>query len=419
MRPPSRDIDTALRALEGADLRGVVRDLLTRLDERDMARAELALIDLAARRGSGWVPEASSDKEVERAMDFARAAVEAGFATAADVDTCLQCASRAFLRRQYDVAFRLFDLLLQPLDRGEIDIGHGETVDELLGSNLMDCAAQYVVSTYIIATAAERPEAVRTAIASAGGTGYFWKPIKEMHRVALEPLPGLPHFLRGWRALVERLPVDARADGRDTDRERWLREAVFHLEGSAGLGRMARLSKRASDLGAWCECLVDAGDWNAAFSAYEEAAELVRGQEFEWARMLDGCALAAQESGRDDLEVWLDRAWRPNRRWRGCSAGSGRRAARRHCWSAPHGHLKSARNARPDSGRCCCCSRARSSPPRASWRKPRVLAGRPQSIPDSCCFRCSPRSSGTTPNWRPRLPGGRTRRARRWIIPIR
>jgi hypothetical protein len=174
---------------------------------------------------------------------------------------------------------------------------------------------------------AERAAAVRTAIEEVQGLGHFWEPIRELERVAVEPLPGLKDFLPEWRRLIVQKPAGDRNHDGDADEDRWLREVVQRMDGSDGLAKIARSTKRADDLRAWCKSLVDAGDWKAALPAFEEAAGIVADKDYTRGELLDGAALAAQQLGRKDLSPWLERAWRAGpsmlrlRRWLG-SAGS-------------------------------------------------------------------------------------------------
>jgi hypothetical protein len=93
--------------------------------------------------------------------------------------------------------------------------------------------------------------------------------------VAVEALPNLRDFLPEWRALIANKPAGKRTSDWDTEEDRWLRDVVQRLEGPAGLEKVARSTRRAEDLRAWCKSLVDAGDWKTALTAFEEAAELV------------------------------------------------------------------------------------------------------------------------------------------------
>ncbi len=320
------DLDAALAAMSADALREVVHEVLLELDVRAHARVVGALIARVARTGSGWAPAAVSDEQVADALAFVKAVERVGQADPSEVDEYLQRGSAAFLRKDYAAAHRLFGALLPPIGEGSIDLGQHELVDEVLGANVAECAAQYVVSAYVLAPVAERAEAVRAAIDQMHGVGHFWEPLREMERVAVEPLPDLPGFLPRWRALIASKPAGERTGDWDTEEDRWLREVVQRLEGAEGLAKVARSTRRADDLRAWCGSLVKAGDWTAALSAFAEAAELVTDWDYARGEFLDGAALAAQCLGREDLPAHLERAWRASpsmsrlRRWLGSSS---------------------------------------------------------------------------------------------------
>ena len=107
-----------------------------------------------------------------------------------------------------------------------------------------------------------------------------------------------------------------------------MREVVQRLDGSDGLAQLARRTRRADDLRAWCQALVVAGDWKGALDGFGEAARLVADKEFVRGEFLDGAAQAALKLGRDDLSAWLERAWRGGpsmlrlRRWLGTADSS-------------------------------------------------------------------------------------------------
>lgn len=317
------DVESALDVMDAPALRGIVRTLLLELDERTRTRVIGTLIKSAAGRGLGWSPAAVTDEEVAETLGFALAAVRVGQAEPFEVDEHLRRAEAAFLGRSYAAAHRIFGALLPPIGNGDIYLGQDELVDEVLGSDIDACAAQYVVCAYMLSPEDERAEAVRAAIAEVRGIASLWAPIREMERVAVEPLPGLESFLAQWRDQVARSQGDARTHDWDTEGDRWLREVVERLEGSEGLAKVARATRRADDLRAWCKSLVDARDWQSALSAFEEAAGLVADREYARGDLLDGAALAAQELDRKDLPAWLERAWRAGpsmvrlRRWLG------------------------------------------------------------------------------------------------------
>jgi hypothetical protein len=140
-------------------------------------------------------------------------------------------------------------------------------IDEVLGVNVAECAAQYAVAVCMNATPASHAEAVLAAIDEVRGVGRFWEPLRELERVAVETLPGFEEFLPEWRALVEERAQKERRNGWDSDVDRWRREVAQRPEGAEGLAKVARSTKRADDLRAWCRALVDAGDWKQALSA--------------------------------------------------------------------------------------------------------------------------------------------------------
>jgi len=242
------DLDAALATMSAEALREVVHQVLLELDDRAHARVVASLIARAARTGSGWAPAAVTDEQVAEVLAFVKAAERVGQAEPSEVDEYLGRGSAAFLRKDYDSTHRIFGALLPPIREGNIDLGQHELVDEVLGADVAECAAQYVVSAYMLAPIAERAEAVRTAIDQVHGVGHFWEPLRELERVAVEPLPDLSAFLPRWRALIANKPAGKRTSDWDTEEDRWLREVVQRLEGAEGLAKVARATKRADDL---------------------------------------------------------------------------------------------------------------------------------------------------------------------------
>ena len=144
------------------------------------------------------------------------------------------------------------------------------------------------------ATEQNRGQAVLSAIDEMRGIGCFWEPLGELERVAVEPLPKFESFLVQWRALLEERAVGERNSDWDTDEDRWLREVVARMEGADGLGRVARATTRADDLHAWCNALVEAKDWGAALTAFDEGA----GAETESATPFENRELRHVQVGR-------------------------------------------------------------------------------------------------------------------------
>jgi tetratricopeptide (TPR) repeat protein len=323
--PDASSTEAALDAMDADGLRALVREMMPWFDDVLHARFVNALVDRAARTTPSWAPKAPDSAQVGEIQEFAEAAKRIGYAEPSDVDAYLRQGANAFLAKNYAAAFQIFRALLIPAGHGEFHLGQDEMIDEVLGIDPATCAAQYVASMYMTATPQDRGKAVLSAIDEMHGIGHFWEPLRELERVAIEPLPDIDDFLVQWKALVEERVQKDRKNDWDSDEDRWLREVVQRTQGPAGLADVARASKRADDLRAWCRSLVEAGDWKGALAAYDEAAELVSDKEYARGDFLDGAALAAQELRRKDLPARLKRAWReaPSmvrlRRWLGSS----------------------------------------------------------------------------------------------------
>lgn len=258
--PDASTTEAALDAMDADELRSLIRGMLPWFDEALQARFANALVDRAARNGSGWVPQGPTDAVVREVEAFAEAAKRVGQAEPSEVDAYLRQGANAFLGKNYGAAFRIFRALLVPVGNVDIDLGQHEMLDEVLGVDPAVCAAQYVASMYMTSTPKNRGKAVLSAIDEMHGIGHFWEPLRELERVAIEPLPDLDEFLTQWKALVEaRVQKDRNSDW-DSDEDRWLREVVQRTQGPEGLAEVARASKRADDLRAWCRALVEAGE---------------------------------------------------------------------------------------------------------------------------------------------------------------
>ena len=158
------------------------------------------------------------------------------------------------------VASRIFRALLPPIGDCDIDLGQHELVDEVLGVDVDACAKQYVVAMYMTSSAKSRAHAVSSAIEEVQSVGYFSEPLRELERVAVEPLPDFDDFLVQWHTLVEEQVDAAKKSDWDRREDRWLREVIARTQGPDGLAEIARRSRRADDLRAWCVALVKAGD---------------------------------------------------------------------------------------------------------------------------------------------------------------
>jgi len=288
------------------ELRAFVRDALEHLD--DVPRREFAdaLLLRAAKGSSGWKPPPPTRRIVAEVQRFAEAACRVGYSDPREVDQCLRQGMRAFLAGDHATARGIFEAILQAVGGGEIDLGYHEMIDEVLTVDVQECAAQYAASVYLTTPLDERPHALAAAMDAVGGIASFWQPIEQMERAAPCPLPELDLFLPRWVELLESQQTSE--GGWEGTRERWLREAVMRLEGVQGLERIARKSRRPEALHAWCEALVERGDWADALRAYDDATKLA--DESHWrAHFLDGAALAAQELEQRGCAKRIEAAW--------------------------------------------------------------------------------------------------------------
>lgn len=316
------DAPTALAALDADQLRLVVLDLLATLDDKSRILVERTLEHHAAHKGAGWSPTPVSEGEVANILASLKAAMRSGHGNPVEIDRYLRLGTSAFLGKDYRTAQQIFGAVLRPIADAEIDLGQDELVDEVLTSDVNLCAAQYLVSTYMVTAPEQRAQAVLAAIGEVNSVAYFWEPLRQLEGTAIEPLPAFDTFLPQWRSLVAQRALSERSSEWDRHEDRWLREVVLRLAGPAGLADIGRSTRRADDLRAWCRSLFDAKEWAGARLAYEEAAALVA-EVHAKADFLDGAALAAQQSASTDLIECFEGAWRAKptllrlRRWLG------------------------------------------------------------------------------------------------------
>ena len=288
------------------ELRAFVRAVLDEFEDEQRSRVIDSLLSRAARGEAGWKPNRPSSRIVNDARSFADAAQRVGHADPDDVSEHFRLASRAFLAGDHASARAVFEALLIPISTVDIDLGQHELVDDVLTVEVHTCVAQYVTSVYTTTPLPERAGAVFNAIENVKPIGSMLNPIGEMEDVSAGALPDLGAFLPRWvKHLGRRRPSK---DELESDHERWLREAVFRLEGVTGLEQLARKTKRPQTCLAWCEALVDRRDWAGALHAYEASAVLV-GKSHWRGELLDGVALAAQQLKRSDVAERLAAAW--------------------------------------------------------------------------------------------------------------
>ena len=289
------------------ELRAFVRGVLDELDPDARTAIVDALIARAVKGRAGWKPSRPAQRIVDDAKSFAEAARVVGYADPADVSEHLRLGGKALLAGDHATARGVFEALLLPIAMADIDLGEHELVAEVLTVDAHTCVAQYVTSVYTTTPVSQRADAVLSAMEQVRGVSSLLNPIKEMEDVSAGTLPDLGAFLPLWATRLGRFRPAK--DEWETDHERWLREAVFRMDGVAGLERIARKTKRPHACLAWCEALADAGRWPEALRAFDAAAALV-GKSHWRGQLLDGSALAAQQLGRTDVPRRLEAAWR-------------------------------------------------------------------------------------------------------------
>ena len=301
------EFNRALEAMSAPELRAAVHAVLDGLDADVKAHIIDTLIVRATKATAGWRPSRPSQRIIDEANSFAEAARRTGSADPDDVSEHLRRATKAFHAGDHASARAVFEAILPPIAVADIDLGQHELVEEVLAVDARACVAQYVTSVYTTTPLRDRADALLRAIEQVEGVGTLSSPIKDMEDVSAGALSDLGAFLPLW---VKRLGRFRPADEEwETHHERWLREAVFRVDGVAGLERIARKTKRPQACLAWCDALAERGDWAAALRACDAAAALVSRSHWR-GNLLDGAALAAQQLGRPDRSRRLEAAWR-------------------------------------------------------------------------------------------------------------
>jgi hypothetical protein len=316
-------LDAAIGALSADELRTFLRAYVADLEEPARTVVADALVERAARGSSGWRPSVPSKKIVGEVERFVEAARQVGQADPSDIDSFLRQADRVYLAGDLETARALYACLLPAIGDADIDLGQHEAVDEVLTVAVGDCAARYLVAVYCTSPLGERARALHGALEEVEQLSYLGEPIAAMERVATVPLPDLSKFVPQWVTLLEGAQTP---DGECESAQHYrLREAVERSEGVAGLERLARQTKRPTDLREWCTALMKRAAWAEALAACDEAAMLVTSPHWR-GEFLDDAALAAQQLGRGDVTERLDAAWRgaptPARLLRWLGAGS-------------------------------------------------------------------------------------------------
>jgi hypothetical protein len=235
--------------MSAPELRAAIRVVLDQLDDGVKTSVMDALLARGATAKSGWKPARPSPRIVEEAKSFSESARQIGQADPDDVTEHLRRATRAFLAGDHASARAVFDAILPPIACGDVDLGQHELVEEVLRVDVRACVAQYATSVYTTTTLRERADAIIRALEQVQGVGTLSTPIKDMEDVCAGALPDLRTFLPRWVKRLERFRPSA--DEWETEHERWQREAVFRMDGVAGLERIARKTRRPRACVAW------------------------------------------------------------------------------------------------------------------------------------------------------------------------
>ena len=235
--------------MSAPELRSFVRTVFDSLNDDQRIAITESLVARATQGRAGWKPSHPSARVVDEARVFADAARRIAYADPDEVSDYLRRGTRAFLAGDHASARAVFEALLVPVARGDISLGQHEMVEEVLNVDMHVTVAQYVASVYTTTPLGGRARAVYSAITDVEGVVSLANPIGEMEGVSAGALPDLGLFLPRWVKRLERVrPVK---DDWDTAPERWLREAVFRMEGVEGLERIARKTKRPLACLAW------------------------------------------------------------------------------------------------------------------------------------------------------------------------
>jgi tetratricopeptide (TPR) repeat protein len=304
----ARELEKSLRALSKARLVAFVREVALGLPPRAY-RTLLDRLRMAVVRAGGKLPGARDPRLLDEVRDWCRRALEEGYAAPDQLDQLLARAGRAFLAGDRARAAAAFGALFELL--AEANLGQEAMVGEVLATDLAEAAARYLAACYESAPIARRAEALWAALETLRESVRIEEPLVAMED-ALQGEPShlrefLPRWVRWLRGRVE--------SGRDrlasTDQPlAALREAVGRLQGVDGLGRIARERGDERSYSAWARALVEAGRWDDAVAALEEAAAS-RGLRQWAARFHDDAARVAFHAGKAaETARILHAAWR-------------------------------------------------------------------------------------------------------------
>ena len=126
------EVDQALDAMSAPELRAAIRVVLDQLDDGVKDFIIDALMARGAKATSGWKPARPSPRIVEEAKSFSDAARQIGQADPDDVTEHLRRATKAYLAGDHASARAVFEAILPPIARVDIDLGQHELVEEVL-----------------------------------------------------------------------------------------------------------------------------------------------------------------------------------------------------------------------------------------------------------------------------------------------
>lgn len=253
---------------------------------------------------------APNSAKVKEMLAFADKVVRNGYADGDEIDEYFAFASKAFMAGEYRDCVQLYSKLLPAVSSYEMDMGYYESIDEVMETNLEQCAGEYAVSVYLTAGKKDRAKAVFGALLDFDDAASIFEPLSEMEQVYGGELPEMDSFLPDWKKFLENWSA-YESDKWFSYDDDWLREVTFRLEGVAGLDKRARKTMSSNDFFAWGDALVKSGDWKAALNAFRIAAKEVQpSHDFDVALFYDCAALAAQELNHRDKLPLLHSAWK-------------------------------------------------------------------------------------------------------------
>ena len=190
--------------MEAEVLRELVRGLLPWLDDKTYSMVTVEILDRAARSRRDWTRTLPPMKVSPRFRSSPRWRSVGATPTLRKWTAIYGRERMLSSPRTIARPFKIFHALVIPLSECKIDIGQLEMCDEVLGVDVADCAAQYVVATYMTTAPAHRVKAVKTAIDDMCAAEHFWHPLDRIEQMARDAMTGTPMPTIGagrWRSV--------------------------------------------------------------------------------------------------------------------------------------------------------------------------------------------------------------------------